>query len=132
MELHKLVVSSSNSKSKASTLAGEVFEELKKIKKRGARIYRTYPMDDRLGKRHFILSTTSKDVHLFFGVSGFDGQFLLSRMLEEEFRLEKCSQLLLCLQLDTLSNEHAILVTYTVEQAPDDWKIITFTFSPAH
>ncbi|MBI2025424.1 hypothetical protein HYT04_01395 [Candidatus Kaiserbacteria bacterium] len=66
---------------------------------------------------------------MFFGILGSEGQFDLSRMLEEEFSLKKCSQLLLSFE----GKRDSALVTQTVEQESEtSWKTITFTFSPAH
>ena len=119
------------SPSESGLFAEKLLKELEEIEKQGARIYRTHPVDDTSGQTCFVLSTTSKDVHLFFGILGSKGQFYLSRMLEEEFGLKKCSQLLLCLQRDTHIKRDA-LVTRTVEHAASNWKTVTLTFSPAH
>ena len=128
MELQQLFISAQSVKA-MGTFAQDFFKEAKKIDKSGARVYQTYPMDDDASKWHFVFTTTSKDVHLVFGLLGLDGQHALAHMLAEEFRLRKCSQLLLGFD----QKRDFALVTQTVEhEHVANWKTFTFTFSPAH
>ncbi|MBI2025423.1 hypothetical protein HYT04_01390 [Candidatus Kaiserbacteria bacterium] len=61
MKLQKLALSAQSVKT-MGTFAQDLYNEIKKIERQGAKVYQTYVMDDDHRRTHFVFSTTSKDV----------------------------------------------------------------------
>lgn len=104
----------------------KVVTDLARIASQGARVYRTYVKNDRLGA-NWVLGTTSKDVHLFIGAMSREGQQDLCRLLEQEFSNGECAELLLREEI-TSGKRNTIRAVRHSQIGAD----LFFDLSPAH
>jgi hypothetical protein len=100
-----------------------VMDALGQVASQRVKVYRTYvPKHD---KWTYILTTTSKDVHLSLGALSQEGQLFLAGLLHLEFVKGKCSELLLF--EGGARNKGALVTLQSTENT--GW---CFHLSPAH
>ncbi len=100
-----------------------VIAELEHLQKKGPRIYRTYCEYDGV---HYVLTTTSKDLHLALGTFRPIPQMHFCMLLEQEFRRNEG----VCNELTLVMSEEKGAMYVTKNQT--DPKQISFHLSPAH
>ena len=101
-----------------------VMDALGQVASQRVKVYRTYvPKHD---KWVYVLTTTSKDIHLYLGAISKEGQLYLAGLLHLEFVKWKCSELLLFEGGER--NKGGVLVT---RQSTDNTEVC-FHLSPAH
>ena len=114
MEMHTVVLSTTKPPTNEQSYAGLLWKGLVEVKKLKTRIYQTYIDDSKCDKR-FILSTTSKDLHLKLGSFDWRIQYNFAKFLEEEFEKGRCARLLLCFKGESENSEEGLLVTKVTE-----------------
>lgn len=114
MEMHTVVLSIKTPPADKESHAGFLWKGMTESKQLKTRVYQTY-IDETGKDMRFVLSTTSKDLHLKLGSFEWRYQYHLAKFLEEEFERGRCSRLLLCFKGESENSEEGLLVTKVVE-----------------